>query len=619
MGFFFIVVFTGVVFWVTRVSKRDQEREQANKAELERQEQLEKARIEEDIKQQKKLAEIESRHRERRKKDQQKRQYLKEKKEKLLKNNKQTMDQESIHFDFHFNYYYEEKLDSVMIVFDNQQNLQNYKTFIRDSMEYSQVLYQYIEENRESMKAQLGLSSAKVSVYLMLLYGNSEDMDDISKLILSKDYILLENTVIKLDKDGRLIDGEVFDILKPEEVMETPKMAIEVSEFMGKINYFILKGSIFAYFKNESLASLTLEKITESLRQTVHFCQIMQTVKVKIEYENKSDQLLKFFVMPGAAEDKEQAVLIMNRLRQDDQLELSKFLVVIDEQGNVSDGVLAQTLPVQMLPKKIDIQSKQAVLARSEVSDISNVHKNKPSDSNYNVYEWFIKKTGEIFYVGIGVDEKQMPDKTDLFTRVKDKYPSDYRYVSKQLTKLEAIEQKNEQIKKVLSAGNVLADIQVPVGYAGGYSSAEEKTSYGARKFYYLETPKISGNVVEKHYELLDSSESYDEVTLEDLKKTVMPVYSLNLVESLYFKQGSGNTDALVDQLKIEIQDRVGAKFYKSLAKSASSVILTNDPFPRRVKELHDKGYKVFHLVDVIKFLNINLEQVTDLIDSKNS
>lgn len=46
-----------------------------------------------------------------------------------------------------------------------------------------------------------------------------------------------------------------------------------------------------------------------------------------------------------------------------------------------------------------------------------------------------------------------------------------------------------------------------------------------------------------------------------------------------------------------------GGHVYGSLAKSAKSVVVDGNPTKWTIDNLHDKGYEVYHLVDVIKYI----------------
>ncbi|WP_203639956.1 hypothetical protein [Levilactobacillus wangkuiensis] len=609
MGIFVLVVIIGITAWCISANK-EKERERVEKRkELFRQEK-EKQLHQEQIKREQIAAErIKNRNerlnreRERQAQEKANKHYkeltqesvAKQKTKKEFKEIPSHFDPNQFQIDFHFRFFYEESLNAIIVVFGEKSDWQKYKLLVREDKEYSLKTCDYLKNNFKGMKEYLEVSST--DLYLLPVVSKPEDLGEVSKMIKANEESTLNAALLKLNDDGQLVDGEIFELLHPNTKSTFSTLEDEAHLFMEKINYFIWDDSVIVYFKNENVSSDTLEKITDSMQQVAHFCQMMRVVKDEIDRNLSVKSALPLLLVPGAADDDVQAGQLVHMLLNGEGRSLKKLLLVIDAEGNISDGILGRAVPVEMLDSEANT---------SEV---------KGGQGAFNVYEWYIKKTNEVFYVGIGYGGKLSSNKNDLFLRVKEKFPSDFRYVGQNLTKEAAVALKERTMKVDLSAGNVLTNIQVPMGYAGGLSTSAETTSYGARKFNYLEKPRIVGNIVEEHYGLIESAEAYDDIDVDSLRKTVVPTYSLVLEEPLYFKTGSGNTAALIDRLKDEIQEKASARIYKSLAKSAESVILTNGATPARVRELHSMGYKVFHMVDVINFLKLDLEQITNGLD----
>lgn len=605
-----VVIIIGVLSFNFRSKQKDKlkQQQQQQQARIE-QEAQEKARAErklieqrkEKIRHQTEIVQAERKHREELAKKEEKNQPNKAAVEQVssapIQHTQSKKQANHADFQFQLNYVYEEKLNAIFVVFENKADLQDCRDIIHSSKGNAHDAQQSMKKHKQMMEKQLGLSQ-NVALYLLPICTDKNHLDDVAEKVLSNTDKMLGDALIKLDTDA----------LKSQQVTQLTgdkSLDNDVQDMLAKINYFVRREIIIVYFKNEEIATQTFEELFDTLEQAAHFCEIMQKVRQKIEQQYQMADKLQLWLMPGAADNNEQAETLMDALLANEPDPFSKYLLVLDTDGTISDGILTRNLPQELLTNEIDLQAVNT----------QNVRGNEIVDDNtsgdFSVYEWFIKETGEVFYVGMGITGKPVLDKNELFAQVREKFPSDYRFVAQNLTQDLAGKLRDKTIKVNLSAGNVLTNVQVPIGYTGARSSAAEKESYGARKFHYMETPKIVGNVVEEHYGLLETAETYDAVDLASLKKTVVPKYSLGLVHKLYFKDGQkGNATELIEKLKHEIQERTDAKIYKSIAKSASSVILTNDPFPGRVKELHDKGYKVFHMVDVIKFLGIDLDEV---------
>lgn len=525
--------------------------------------------------------------------------------EKLDNNSSDKEPSDHIRINFHFSYFFDQRLNAIIVFFASMADLVEYQAIVSDSKEYSRTVYQYMKDNKVVIQNQWNIS-CNVELYLLPIVGEASQFEKMSDEIQEDEENTLGKALVHLDKDGKLLGGEVAYTLYPEKKNETKMNLSDAQKFMNNSNYFIHDDAIIVYFKNQRIVDEVLEHITDTLEIAIEFCRMMQVVQRLIKSQEHLRQLLQLKLMPSTATDDEFALELMNGVTKDAVDPLSKWLVVINKQGEISDGVLGRTVATEILANNNQVGAEAISVSKSENSSTNKFE----SNDNYYVYEWFIKETQEVFYVGMGFGDSVIRDKNDLFMSVKNKYLSDYRFMIQNVTRDAAVEMRDIVIKANLSAGYVLTNIDVPMGYTGARSSSALKTSYGARIFKYLETPEIAGNVVEDHYGLLDSNEFYDEVNLESLKKTVVPNYSIAGVTDLYFKDGYGNSENLLEDLKSEIQKLTGGKIYKSIAKSADSIIFANDPFPSRVKELHDKGYKVFHMVDVIKFLKIDLEQL---------
>lgn len=531
--------------------------------------------------------------------------------QKILQDEKVAVESaDIIKFRFHFNFFYEEELKAIIVVFNEKSDWLDYKTIIRGSKEYSQELYQYLRGNAVEMEQQLGLLE-RVYICLVPKYSDSSHLEKVSEWVQSNKEQISSQTLLSIDSNGGLAGGEIKELLTPNLVSLQESNLDEISQLMSVLDYFVLSKKIVVYFKNESACHQTLEKITSSFQTVVDFCQSMKQVKMKIEEAESFSIPMRLLLMPISARNEDEAAELMSLMTTTNRNLLEKLLVVIDEQNQVSDGALVHNIPTEMLANINGHQQKNESSTSTEIDLKDDSVQKQEGSNNFNVYEWFIQETGEIFFVGVGYGNQQPSIRqNDLFKRVREKHESNYRFVGKQLTIEKANELKIQTMGKALDNGNVLANIQVPLGYLGGLATSADRTDIGTKKFHYLEAPQIVGNIVETHYQLLESVEMYDSIDMQSLKKTVVPDYALNLEKSLYFRRGSGDIKSLIEKLKIEIQEKVNSKIYKTLAKSADSVILTNDPTPVRVKDLHDKGYKVFHMLDVVKFLNIDLEQI---------
>ncbi len=77
----------------------------------------------------------------------------------------------------------------------------------------------------------------------------------------------------------------------------------------------------------------------------------MIAVKNKIAETNQLKTPAQLWLMPVSVQDRPEASKLMDLMAKDSKNLLEKFLVVVDEQDQVSDGVLMRNLPEEMLAK----------------------------------------------------------------------------------------------------------------------------------------------------------------------------------------------------------------------------------------------------------------------------
>ena len=76
--------------------------------------------------------------------------------------------------------------------------------------------------------------------------------------------------------------------------------------------------------------------------------------------------------------------------------------------------------------------------------------------TDFYVYEWFIKDTGEIFYVGKGRGDryKVMHERAYEAEKIRKMYDTDVRFVGTGLTEEQAIELESKEITRILNETN---------------------------------------------------------------------------------------------------------------------------------------------------------------------
>ena len=140
--------------------------------------------------------------------------------------------------------------------------------------------------------------------------------------------------------------------------------------------------------------------------------------------------------------------------------------------------------------------------------------------TDFYVYEWFIKETGEIFYVGKGRGNRYKAHHERAYEaeKIRGMYDTDVRFVKKGLTEEEAVELESQEMTRILNETNDrLTNRMIPffTKRGNGYDRSSNTPS-----FQFETAPTLYVNEIEEHYYNL-KPQLFDEVILESLKAPV--------------------------------------------------------------------------------------------------
>lgn len=225
-------------------------------------------------------------------------------------------------------------------------------------------------------------------------------------------------------------------------------------------------------------------------------------------------------------------------------------------------------------------------------------------DRVYYVYEWFIKDSQKVFYVGKGKGDRYKQDKNYYFKKVKENFDCDVRFIKTNLTEYESLLLEEEWIAKRAQEGHVLTNIVTP-NALGAFEKPEE--------FTYMQTPKISISRVDREYFGVKDV-SYDKINLETLLKTHIYRTSCAGLGKLYSNSNKEfipqeECEKIINELITKVVQYIegkGGRVYKSRAKSVRSIINYGVMTYETYLHFKEKGYDVYHLIDVLKFIEEN-------------
>ncbi|WP_263704714.1 GIY-YIG nuclease family protein [Bacillus thuringiensis] len=226
--------------------------------------------------------------------------------------------------------------------------------------------------------------------------------------------------------------------------------------------------------------------------------------------------------------------------------------------------------------------------------------------NDFYVYEWFIKKTGEIFYVGKGRGNryKEYHARAYVAEKIREQYETDSRFVATGLTEDEAIELESKEMARVLNeTNNRLTNRITPlfVNCDNGYSR-----SPNTPELKFETAPVLFSNEIDEHY-FGQKSRTFDKVEEKNLKAVVFITRNMRDEISIIY---SGNLEKYLDEVNALLTEN-GKKILKSkYAKSVSAWIYVGDDEVQNYEidqqqalEKLGRNVPTYHLIDVWKFL----------------
>lgn len=225
---------------------------------------------------------------------------------------------------------------------------------------------------------------------------------------------------------------------------------------------------------------------------------------------------------------------------------------------------------------------------------------------DFYVYEWFIKDTGEIFYVGKGREDryKRYHDRAYVAERIREMYETDIRFVGTGLTEEEAIELESEEMSRILNeTDDRLTNRIIPLFTKrdNGYN-----LSPNTPKLQFEVAPTIYATEIDEHY-FGTTYRHFDEVESEELKSVMfVNVRIREGIDTIY----GGNIEKYRDET-MELLKLHGSKVLKTqYAKSITAWIYIGDEDVYNYKASQDKAKEklgrnvpTYHLIDVWRFL----------------
>ena len=225
---------------------------------------------------------------------------------------------------------------------------------------------------------------------------------------------------------------------------------------------------------------------------------------------------------------------------------------------------------------------------------------------DFYVYEWFIKETGEIFYVGKGRKNryKKLHERAYEAEKIKIKFKTDSRFVAKSLSEDEAIQLESERMLYLLNETNHrLTNRFIP--FAAKRGNGYDR-SPNTPKIQFEEAPVLYATEIDDHY-FGKSWKNFENVELYNLKSVVFIEKSIrDEIDILY----DGNVKKYYEEVRNYLEHHGTKVMVTKYAKSVTSWIYIGDDDINNHEIDQEKAMKelgrhvpTYHLLDVLKLL----------------
>lgn len=233
--------------------------------------------------------------------------------------------------------------------------------------------------------------------------------------------------------------------------------------------------------------------------------------------------------------------------------------------------------------------------------------------TDFYVYEWFIKNTGEIFYVGKGRGDryKTFHERAYEAEKIRKMYDTDSRFVGTGLTEEKAIELESKEMTRILNETNDrLTNRIIPLLTKRG--NGYDRSPY-TPELQFETAPCFYACEIDEHYFEI-KPRSFDEVNYENLKAVVF--ITRNIRDEINIIYG-GNLDKYQSET-ISLLSTNGNKVLKSkYAKSVTAWIYIGEDDvmnyeidQKQALEKLGRNIPTYHLIDVWKYLKEKFGEV---------
>lgn len=258
----------------------------------------------------------------------------------------------------------------------------------------------------------------------------------------------------------------------------------------------------------------------------------------------------------------------------------------------------------------------KSVFSSEEKETNSQGHKN-----DWYVFEWSVKDTGEIFYVGYGYgdDSKSFGFETYHGERIKEKLDVECKIIKDNLEEDEARDLQQEELKRVLKeTDNVIINRVTPNMITRKSGLLKSVTTPNYR---FEQAPVLYVSEYEQHYLDMDYDD-FEKVDLDNLKSVFLVEKGVDdeIIANIY----KDDLDKYVNQTKSLLEHENIKMVDDQFANDVTAWVYIGDDSIAKVNEYEDKAQQklskkipVYHMMDVLKKLKEKNKDSLDEIFNK--
>jgi tetratricopeptide (TPR) repeat protein len=226
---------------------------------------------------------------------------------------------------------------------------------------------------------------------------------------------------------------------------------------------------------------------------------------------------------------------------------------------------------------------------------------------DFYVYEWFIKDTGEIFYVGKGRGDryKEYHERAYEAEEIRKMYDTDIRFVATDLSENEALELESKEMTRILNeTKDRLTNRIIPffTKRDNGYGR-----SPSTPPFKFETAPILYACEIDEHYFGI-KGRPFDKVEYKNLSCVAFIDKSISKeeLEIVYGGNYEGYLNEIISLLKANGNKILKSRYAKSVSAwiyGGDDYVTNNDLDKKRAKERVGRKIPSYHLIDVWKLL----------------